>query len=363
MMRENLERFWQSVARRDRTADGRFVYAVGTTGVYCRPSCPSRRPKQANVAFFDNAAAAERAGYRPCKRCRPQQNSTDPASATVRRACAVIDRALEDGEPAPSLAVLGRAAGSSPFHLQRLFKRTLGISPREYADAQRLARVKARLKEGNGVADALYAAGYGSSSRLYERADAQLGMTPATYRKAGAGAEIRYAISASPLGRLLVAATERGLCAVMLGEDDQRLAAALAKEFSAASIRREDKELGGSVKAIVAHLEGRLPALDLPLDLRASAFQWRVWRELMRIPYGTTATYHTIAERIGKPNAARAVGHACARNPVALAIPCHRVLRADGSLGGYRWGVARKAKLLAQEKAATQQPCPEAALE
>ena len=363
MNTSDQQRLWQAVIERDRAADGRFVYAVSTTGIYCRPSCPSRRPKESHVAFFDNAGAAERAGYRPCQRCHPREGAADPAVATVRRACRAIDEALDDGDAAPALAALGAAVGTSPYHLQRLFTRVLGISPRHYAETRRLERVKAQLKEGNGVADALYAAGYGSASRLYERADAQLGMTPATYRRHGAGAEIRYTIAPSPLGRLLVAATARGVCAVMLGEDDARLAAALATEYAAATIHREDEGLGRWVKALLRHLEGRAPALALPLDLRASAFQWQVWRELMRIPYGETATYRVIAERIGKPQAARAVGHACASNPVALAIPCHRVLRGDGTLGGYRWGLKRKAQLLAQEKAAKEQPCPGDGLE
>ncbi len=351
MMPNQDERYWQAVIARQRVADQHFVYAVATTGVYCRPGCPSRRPLRANVAFYDNPAAAERAGYRPCQRCRPER-AADDASARAQEIGRIIDAALNNGERAPSLAALGAAIGLSRFHLQRMFKRTLGISPREYADAKRLARVKARLRDGEDVASALYDAGYGSASRLYEHADAQLGMTPATYRTRGAGAAIRYATTATPLGRVLVAATARGLCAVMLGEDEAALARTLAGEFPAATITHEEKGLGRWLAALVKHLEGKEPQLDLPLDVRATGFERRVWRELMAIPYGATATYAEIARRIGQPHAARAVGHACAVNPVAIVIPCHRVVRGDGALGGYRWGVARKAQLLAQEKAA-----------
>jgi AraC family transcriptional regulator, regulatory protein of adaptative response / methylated-DNA-[protein]-cysteine methyltransferase len=343
---------WQAVAARSRAADGAFVYAVTTTGVYCRPSCASRRPLRENVQFFPLPEAAERAGYRACLRCRPQeQPASDPAREQVRRACRMIDRALDDGEGgAPGLAELGTALGVSGHQLHRLFKRQLGISPREYGDARRLGRVKARLREGEGIAGALYDAGYGSSSRLYERSDAQLGMTPATYRKRGKGAVIDFAIADSPLGRLLVGATERGICAVSLGSGDRGLEDWLRQEYSAATIRRDDARLGVWVAAILAHLEGKEPDLSLPLDLQATGFQWRVWRELQKIPYGATASYSAIARRIGQPTAARAVASACADNPAALIIPCHRVTRSDGAAGGYRWGAERKAKLLAREK-------------
>jgi AraC family transcriptional regulator, regulatory protein of adaptative response / methylated-DNA-[protein]-cysteine methyltransferase len=343
---------WQAVATRSRAADGAFVYAVTTTGVYCRPSCGSRRPLRENVQFFPLPEAAERAGYRACLRCRPhEQAASDPMREQVRRACGLIDRALDEGEgSAPSLAALGEALGISGHQLQRVFKRQLGISPREYADARRLGRVKARLREGDDIAGALYEAGYGSSSRLYERSDAQLGMTPATYRKHGKGAAIDFAIADSPLGRLLVGATERGICAVSLGGSDKALEDWLRQEYSAATIKRDEARLGAWVAAIVAHLEGKEPDLDLPLDLQATGFQWRVWRELQKIPYGTTASYSTIARRIGQPAAVRAVANACAGNPAALVIPCHRVTRSDGAAGGYRWGAERKAKLLATEK-------------
>lgn len=350
------EQYWQAVEARSRAADGAFVYAVATTGIYCRPSCPSRRPQRGNVEFFPLPEAAERAGYRACRRCRPrEQAASDPARDKVRRACRLIDEALEDGEGGtPSLAALGAAVGASPHHLQRLFKRHLGISPHDYAAARRLARVKKKLRAGEDVAGALYEAGYGSSSRLYERSDAQLGMTPATYRKHGKGMAIAYTIAACPLGRLLVAATERGICAVSLGEDEPRLETMLREEYAAATIRRDEAGLGPWLKALLAHLGGEIMDLALPLDLQATGFQWRVWRELQKIPYGTTATYSGIAQRIGHPNAIRAVARACASNRAALVIPCHRVVREDGQLGGYRWGSERKKTLLAKEKATAQ---------
>lgn len=347
------QQYWDAVARRVRAADGAFVYAVTTTGVYCRPSCPSRRPRRENVQFFPLPEAAEQAGFRPCRRCRPeQQKASDPAAERVRRACRLIDEALEEGESGvPSLGRLGAAVGTSAHQLQRLFQRQLGISPRAFAAARRLARVKARLRQGEGVAGALYDAGYGSSSRLYERSDAQLGMTPATYRKRGQGMAIAYTVAPCALGRLLVAATERGIAAVSLGDSDAALEAALGEEYAAATIRRDDGALGPWVKAILAHLAGSAPDLALPLDLQATAFQWRVWRELQKIPYGETASYAEIARRIGRPAAVRAVANACAGNRAALVVPCHRVVRGDGTPGGYRWGAERKAKLLAAEKA------------
>ena len=345
---------WTAVVRRDRAADGSFVYAVKTTGVYCHPSCASRGAKRQNVVFYRNPDAAEAAGYRACKRCRPKAPAgDDPALKRVQRACALIDRALDEGESGPpALTTLARAVSASPHHLLRLFKRHLGITPRDYADAKRLERVKRHLKEGDGVAGALYAAGYGSPSRLYERADAQLGMTPATYRRDGKGAEIEFTIARAPLGRLLVGATERGLAAVSLGDDDGTLERALHAEYPAALIRRADERLKPWVAEILDHLAGTRPNLTLPLDLQATAFQWRVWRALKQIPYGTTATYSEIAKTIGAPRAARAVARACASNPAALVIPCHRVVRGDGTPGGYRWGAERKERLLAAEQAA-----------
>lgn len=346
------EQCWRAVQQRTREADGAFVYAVRTTHVYCRPSCPSRRPLRSNVEFFPLPEAAERAGYRACRRCQPRELvAADPAVERVRRACRLIERALEDGEDGPpGLGALAEQVGISPFHLQRSFKRHLGISPRDYADAWRLGRVKSMLRDGEGVAGALYEAGYGSASRLYERADSQLGMTPATYKKGGKGARIGYTLVNSPLGRLLMAATDRGVCAVSLGEDEAVLEASLRAEYPSAEIVREDARLQPAVAAVLALLAGSEPDFTLPLDLRATGFQWRVWQALRRIPRGRTASYSEIAAAIGQPKAVRAVANACANNRVALVIPCHRVIREDGSLGGYRWGAERKERLLAAEK-------------
>ncbi len=353
---------WHAVESRDAGFDGSFVYAVSSTGIYCRPSCPSRRPRRENVHFFAVPEAAEQAGYRACRRCRPgDAEAGDPHLDMVRRVCRYIDgqgagqgAGNGDGGP-PTLAELSSHAGLSPYHLQRTFKRVMGITPRQYADARRLGRLKAGLRRGEPVTGALYEAGYGSSSRLYERAPTQLGMTPATYAKGGRGARIRYSVVASSLGRLLVGATERGVCAVYLGDDDAELEGELAQEYPAAEIRRDDRGLGRWSAALVGYLAGAEPRLDLPLDVRATAFQWRVWEELKRIPLGETRSYGEIAARLGKPKAQRAVGRACATNPVSLIVPCHRALREDGGLGGYRWGLERKEALLASERAAARQ--------
>jgi AraC family transcriptional regulator of adaptative response/methylated-DNA-[protein]-cysteine methyltransferase len=271
----------------------------------------------------------------------------------VRRASALIDRALIEGESGPpALAALAREVATSPHHLLRLFKKHLGITPHEYADARRLELVKRHLRSGDGVSDALYASGFGSPSRLYERSDAQLGMTPATYRRDGKGAVIEYTTVRSPLGRLLVGATARGITAVSLGDDDARLERALHDEYPAAEIRRGDAHLKPWVSAILEHIAGERPNLALPLDLQATAFQWKVWRALRKIPYGKTASYSEIAREIGEPKAVRAVANACANNRAALVIPCHRAVRADGDSGGYRWGAERKERILAKERAA-----------
>jgi AraC family transcriptional regulator of adaptative response/methylated-DNA-[protein]-cysteine methyltransferase len=310
---------------------------VRSTGIYCRPSCASRRPRRPQVTFFPIPEAAEREGYRACRRCHPAEaNAGDPAVALVREAC----RALDAGE---------RPKGARR-RLVRAFKRVLGITPKEYADARRVARFKQELKRRKQVSPALYEAGYGSSSRVYERTNAQLGMTPATYARGGAGTEIAYATAATPLGQLLVAATDRGVCRVSLGDNAATLAASLAAEFPAARLRKDQATLEQSVRAILRYLEGAEPSIDLPIDIRATAFQRRVWRELQRIPFGTTRTYTEVARRIGQPKATRAVARACATNPVALIVPCHRVIREDGDLGGYRWGIERKRALLKQEE-------------
>lgn len=349
-------RRWQIVQSRDRRYDGAFVYAVRSTGIYCRPSCPSRRPRRTQVTFFPEPAVAELAGFRACRRCRPQRRgqdgAADPAVELVRRVCRYLD--AHPDAPA-TLAVLAQAMGTTTHHLHRTFRRLLGISPREYREVVRVRRLQHHLKRGSRVSPAVYEAGFGSSSRVYERSDAVLGMTPATYAKGGRGARIAYAVVTSPLGQLLVAATERGVCRIALGDDAAALDADLRREFPAADIRRDRVALSRAVSAVLRFLEGQEASLDLPLDVQATAFQRRVWKALRRIPAGATRTYAEVARAIGSPTAARAVARACATNPTALVIPCHRVVREDGDLGGYRWGVARKRRLLALEATASRE--------
>jgi AraC family transcriptional regulator of adaptative response/methylated-DNA-[protein]-cysteine methyltransferase len=343
------KRLWKAVTERDESMDGEFVYAVRSTGVYCLPSCPARRPGRDQVVFFHAPEAAERRGYRACRRCRPRERAKDGDITLLCR----VSRLIEAGAADPMrLAALAASSGMGRFRLQRLFRKLLGLSPRAYADAIRLRRLKTQLRKGDDVTTALYDAGYGSSSRLYERSNAQLGMTPATYRRRGAGAEIGYTIASSLAGRLLVAGTDRGISAVYLGDRDETLQAMLRQEFPEARIRRNPKQSSSWVRALVRHLAGRQPHLDLPLDIQATAFQRRVWEALQRIPYGTTCSYSEIARKLGQPRATRAVARACATNPVSVVIPCHRVVREDGGLGGYRWGLGRKEKLLDVERGA-----------
>lgn len=342
------DRWWQAVVRRDTGFAGQFVFGVRSTGVYCRPGCPSRRPRRDRVVFFRESAEAERAGFRACRRCQPQNGvAGNRQQELVERVCRVIEENLE--EPV-TLSRLSRAVGVSPHHLQRTFKRALGVSPRQYADARRLAGLKSKLRGGQDVTGAMYDVGYGSSSRLYERAPGKLGMTPATYRRGGEGMEIGYAIVGSPLGRLLVARTERGICAVDVGESDRALERKLRREFPRAAVREDRNGLRSSVRTLLDHLEGKAPRLKLPLDVQGTAFQCRVWEELLKIPYGRTKTYGEVARAVGKPKAARAVGSACGRNPAPLVIPCHRVVRGTGALGGYGLGIERKKALLQKEK-------------
>jgi AraC family transcriptional regulator, regulatory protein of adaptative response / methylated-DNA-[protein]-cysteine methyltransferase len=348
------ERRWRIVLARDRRYDGAFVYGVRSTGIYCLPSCPSKKPRRRQVEFFLRPDTAERAGFRACRRCRPgQATPADPRVVAVREACRLID--AHPDRPA-TLAALAARCGTTSHRLARAFQSVLGVSPRAYRDERRLARFKSRLKEGKRVSPALYDAGYGSTSRVYERAHAHLGMTPATYRRGGPGVRIRSLTVPCSLGWLLVAATERGICRISFGDSTAPLERALRTEFPAAEIARDDGTLEAWVAHLVAHLDGRAPQLDLPLDVRATAFQRRVWEELQRIPYGSTRSYSAVARAIGKPAAARAVARACATNPAAVVIPCHRVVREDGALGGYRWGFKRKAALLARENAGVPTP-------
>jgi len=356
---------WRAVQARDRRADGAFVYAVRSTGIYCRPSCPSRKPAREQVVFFPLPEAAEQQGFRACRRCRPRTAPLrDPKIETVARVCREIDaRVFADAgadandDARLTLAALSSPVGMSPHQLERAFRAAMGITPRQYADAQRMRRLKSRLKKGDNVTTALYDAGFGSSSRLYERAPGQLGMTPAEYGRGGDRMKIHYVIVGSPLGRLLVGATGRGISALYLGESDAALRAALRKEYPRAELlpdghASEEKGLGQWVEQILAHLRGREPHLDLPTDVQATAFQRRVWEELRRIPYGATRTYSQVARAIGRPSAIRAVARACATNPVSVVVPCHRVVREDGNLAGYRWGIDRKRTLLEREAAA-----------
>ena len=356
---------WKAVQARDRQADGSFVYAVRSTGVYCRPSCPSRKPKREQVLFFRLPEAAEQQGFRACQRCRPRSaRGRDPKIEAVARVCREIDRRIladtgdGSGESRLTLAALSAPLSMSPHQLERAFRGVMGITPRQYADSQRMRRLKSRLKKGDNVTTALYEAGYGSSSRVYERAPGHLGMTPAAYGRGGEGMEIHYAIVGSPLGRLLVGATERGISAVYLGESDPALRTELRKEYPRAALVADQRGgagnpgLGEWVERILAHLRGREPHLDLPTDVQATAFQRRVWEELRRIPYGATRTYSQVARAIGRPAAIRAVARACATNPTSVVVPCHRVIREDGQLAGYRWGINRKLTLLEKETAA-----------
>jgi len=329
-------RYWQATLARDSRADGSFVLAVRSTHIYCRPSCPARRPLRRNVTFFHTREEAEKQGYRPCLRCRP--NEIAGPVALVQRAASQLAESSEEGV---RLGALAGALGTTQGTLRRAFLQVTGLKPRELAEAMRIKRFKAMLRSGKSITDALYETGYGSSSRVYERSNAQLGMTPSTYRKGGQGMKIGYTIAKSPLGKVLVAATERGVSAVYLGDAENTMIAELRED----SFRRW-------VSEIVQRIEGKQPRMELPLDLQATAFQRRVWQELQRIPRGRTRTYSQVAQSLGQPKAVRAVARACATNPVSVVVPCHRVIREDGALAGYRWGLSRKEQLLAQERAA-----------
>lgn len=339
---------WDAVLHRDRSQAGAFVYAVRTTGIYCRPGCPSRRPRRESVSFFSVPEAAEAGGFRACRRCRPREQQTaDPAVRAARAACAFI--AAHAGQPL-TLARIARHVGLSPFHLQRAFSRVVGLSPRAFQDALRASRFKAELREaGASLAGAGYGAGYGSSSRVYERKPTG-GVSPARYKAGGKGLVVRYTLVESALGRLLVAGTEAGVCAVKLGDADGPLVAELGAEFPLATLVEDRRGLAAWARGLQQHAQGRVPDAALPLDVRGTAFQWQVWRYLQSIPLGQTRSYSEVAAGIRRPSAVRAVARACATNQVALAVPCHRVVGKDGSLTGYRWGTGRKAALLAAER-------------
>ena len=337
---------WAAILSRDPKADGTFFYSVRTTGVYCRPSCAARAPRAENVAFHLTAADAERAGFRPCKRCQPDQ-----LSAAERHAALVAElcRLIEHAEQVPSLEALAKHAGMSSYHLHRVFKAITGVTPRAYASACRAHRVRTGLGRSGTVTDAIYDAGYGSNGRFYEESNQMLGMTPTSYRAGGANTAIRFAIGECSLGSILVAASERGVCAILLGDDPDALARDLQDRFPSANLIGGDAAFEELVAKVVGFVEAPRLGLDLPLDVRGTAFQQRVWQALRAIPAGTTASYSDIAQRIGTPKSVRAVAQACAANPLAVAIPCHRVVRNDGGLSGYRWGVERKRALIDRE--------------
>jgi AraC family transcriptional regulator of adaptative response/methylated-DNA-[protein]-cysteine methyltransferase len=339
-------RFWRATMSRDARADGTFVLAVRSTHIYCRPSCPARRPLRRNVVFFRTREEAEKQGFRPCLRCKPNQ---------IAGPIALVERATkqlaESGEDNVRFGAMATSLGTTPATLRRAFLQVTGLRPRELAEALRLARFKKMLRAGKNITDALYETGYGSSSRVYERSNAQLGMTPATYRKGGTGMKIGYSIAKTVLGKVLVAATDRGVSAVYLGDSEAKLVQELRDEYPRAELAPADDSFERWVKEIVQRVDGKPPRVELPLDLQATAFQRRVWQELQRIPAGTTRTYSQVARALGNPKAVRAVARACATNPVSIVVPCHRVIREDGTLAGYRWGLSRKEQLLAQERA------------
>jgi AraC family transcriptional regulator of adaptative response/methylated-DNA-[protein]-cysteine methyltransferase len=342
MARVNPTEQWQAVLGRDAAQDGKFFFAVSSTGVYCRPSCPARRPRRENVAFFTRTEDAEKAGYRACLRCRPKALG-NAQSNMVKAMCRYIERHLD--EPV-TLSHLAKEFHQSPFHLQRTFKAVLGITPRAYADSVRMDQLKENLRSGHSVTRAMYDAGYGSSSRLYERTASQLGMTPDKYRRGAVSAVIRYTCADSPLGRMLIAATDKGICAIQFADSDEELESGLKHEFPFAIRRRDDGGLLTWKQDLLRQMKGQKLNSQLPLDIQATAFQRKVWTYLQSIPFGKTRSYSEVAKAIQQPSATRAVARACATNRIAIAIPCHRVIRQGGEMGGYRWGLGRKKALL-----------------
>jgi len=343
----DLAQAWQAVLNRDRRFNGKLVYAVSSTGIYCRPTCPSRRPAPRHVAFFSTPHQAEAAGYRACLRCHPQLSSGDPSDKAVERARRYLDEHV--AEPV-TLDLLSKEVGLSPWHLQRLFRARVGLSPKAYHAAQRIRRLKSCLRAGSTVTQATYEAGFGSGSRVYERFLAETGMTPGRFRSGGHGVTLRYAMASTVLGRVLVAATDRGLVAVSLNDDDESLLESLRQDYPRAALRRDQVGLQGCIRAVRGCLDGQT-VKAVPVHVTATAFQRLVWCALQRIPRGHTRSYREIAVSIGVPSGARAVARACATNPLAILVPCHRAVRGDGRLAGYRWGIDRKARLLALERA------------
>jgi AraC family transcriptional regulator, regulatory protein of adaptative response / methylated-DNA-[protein]-cysteine methyltransferase len=342
------EIFWKAVQNNDPRFNGAFVYGVNSTGIYCKPSCASRLPKRENVSFFDSVQMAENEGFRACLRCRPQRSeAANPQIETVLRACAILER----GDEQISLGDLSAEVSLSAAHLQKIFKEITGVSPKKYAEIKRLEKFKNEIKNGSDVTGAMYEAGFGSSSRLYENVSEKLGMTPKTYAGKGKNMTINYTITDCELGKLLVARTPRGVCAVTFGDDEKTLAENLFNEYKNAAITEDNAGLKEFVEAVLANLNGTNKSLELPLDVQATVFQMRVWELLRKIPYGETVSYSDMAEKLGNKNAVRAVAAACASNRVALVIPCHRVVGKSGALSGYRWGVERKKAILEKEKA------------
>jgi AraC family transcriptional regulator, regulatory protein of adaptative response / methylated-DNA-[protein]-cysteine methyltransferase len=341
---QSAAKLWQATLQRDRRADGSFVFAVRSTHIYCRPSCPARRPLRQNTLFFRNPQEAENRGFRACRRCRP--NDLAAATTLVSKAAALLASCTEDNVRLESIAA---QINSSPEKLRRAFRATTGLSSREFAEAARMKQFKKLLRQGQSITEALYACGFGSPSRIYEKTGSQLGMTPAEYRKGAPGMQIEYSIAKTTLGHVLVAATERGISAIYLGENDKQLVSELRTEYPKADLSQNPASHGSWLKEIIKRIEGQAPSVELPLDVQATAFQRRVWQELQKIPLGSTRTYTQVAHALGKPNSIRAVARACATNPVSIVVPCHRVIRTDGQLAGYRWGLRRKQELLERE--------------
>ena len=345
------DRRWQAVLARDGANDGKFVFAVSSTGVYCRPSCPSKRPRRENVTFFSRPQEAESAGFRECLRCRPKAVDGNPRQAMVKAVCRFLEQHLD--EPI-TLSRLGKEFKQSPFHLQRTFKAALGITPKAYADSCRMHGFRKKLKQGHSVTRAMHDAGYSSTSRLYSRATSELGMQPTKYRRGAVATSIRYSCADSPIGRMLIAATDKGICSIQFAKSEEELEHGLRREFPFAVRRRDDQGLAHLIEGLMQQMHGVPAASALPLDIQATAFQRRVWSYLQTIGFGKTRSYAEVAKGIRQPSATRAVAGACATNPVAIAIPCHRVVRSDGTPGGYRWGTDRKKTLLQMESAAGQ---------